>query len=81
MLDTLIVGDTKGSGARDKDDNEDSDEDHNGENDTDDEEKEEDDCPDLKMKLSPITADWDWIEVIEHSVSANQKAPMIQFYQ
>lgn len=30
MLDTLIVGDTKGSGSRDKDDNEDSDEDHNG---------------------------------------------------
>ena len=78
MLDTLIVAATKGSGSRDKDDNEDSDEDDNGENDTDEKkEEEEDDYPDPKMKLSPITADWDWLEVIEHSVSANQKPPML----
>ena len=63
MLDTLIVADTKGSESRDKDDNEDSDEDDNTENDTA-EEEEKDDCPDPKMKLSPITADWDRLEII-----------------
>ena len=64
MLDTLIVADTKGSESRDKDDNEDSDEDDNTENDTAEEEEKKDDCPDPKMKLSPITADWDRLDVI-----------------
>ena len=79
MLDTLIVAATKGSGSRDKDDNEDSDEDDNGENDTD-EKEEEDDYPDPKMKLSPITADWDWLEVIKHSVSANQRPSLLPIW-